>query len=357
MPDSRHFDLKFRPQSYWGPQEIQTYFEARIKGELRRQAAKTVPENETLDPEIFSESLSDESRTSAGAIHPWLMGGEYLPDLYPNEVEIARVTMKSTTMDVISIRARRTKHRIIYRIVDEYPKSGIDFTKIRKTSIKPLTLGQLISLMDSAPEGGLVGGGREFNYRECGVPEEVYDFETASSAYYPQLSEWYDIANEEWLDNELGSTREEREREQLESEYLTRFLDGEEYTSADEKKWRDQNQQYLTEHLHIKYQSRYMDQKPAESQDEIDWRKCNEQELRGELEFTQAVQSCVKSALELIVRSGTAGRGGAWGAGILTGKVRRYVEQYLRTNGRVPEGNHIADGVKVTFPANDRAPE
>ena len=39
-----------------------------------------------------------------------------IPDLLPNEVEIARVVLKSTTMDVKSIRARRTKRRIVYRI-------------------------------------------------------------------------------------------------------------------------------------------------------------------------------------------------------------------------------------------------
>jgi hypothetical protein len=54
------------------------------------------------------------------------MGGEYLPNLMPNEVEIARVTMTSTTMDVISIRARHTKHKIIYRIVDEYMEPDDD---------------------------------------------------------------------------------------------------------------------------------------------------------------------------------------------------------------------------------------
>lgn len=158
--------------SYWGPQDIQTHFDSRIKGELRRRSAKAELKSGEISTEILSESLSDEIRDMRGAIHPWFMGGEYLPDTYSNEVEIARVTLKSTTMDVISIRARRTKHRIVYKIVDEYPEYGFDYTKIKKTSIKPLTLGQLISFMDSAQEGGLVGGARELNYREVGDPEE-----------------------------------------------------------------------------------------------------------------------------------------------------------------------------------------
>ena len=77
------------------------------------------------------------------------MGGEYLPDLLPDEVEIARATLKSTTMDVISVRARPTKHRIIYRIVDEYYDENLfHYHLIQKTSIRPLTMRQLIALID-----------------------------------------------------------------------------------------------------------------------------------------------------------------------------------------------------------------
>jgi hypothetical protein len=43
-----------------------------------------------------------------------------LPDLTASELEFARVMMKSTSMDAISIRARLTKNRIFYRFVDEY---------------------------------------------------------------------------------------------------------------------------------------------------------------------------------------------------------------------------------------------
>ena len=49
------------------------------------------------------------------------MGGEYLPDYLPEEVEIARVAMESTTADVISIRAFMEADNLIhYRVVDEY---------------------------------------------------------------------------------------------------------------------------------------------------------------------------------------------------------------------------------------------
>ena len=44
-------------------------------------------------PEFLLQSaLSDEVRQALGRIHPAMMGGEYLPNLTPNEVEIARIT-------------------------------------------------------------------------------------------------------------------------------------------------------------------------------------------------------------------------------------------------------------------------
>jgi len=200
MPDMKHFDLSFRPHSYWGPQEVETIVGARVKGELRRQQALSDLDQKHADPEIIAENLSEEHRSAVGRVHPHFMGGEYLPDLFPNEVEIARVTLQSTTMDVISIRARKTKHRILYRIVDEYEPECWDFYLIKKSSVKPLKMGELVSLIDNARENGLVGNGRDYHFQEAGEnAEEIYDFETASSAYYEQLAKWYDEINEEWL--------------------------------------------------------------------------------------------------------------------------------------------------------------
>ena len=82
------------------------------------------------------------------------MGGEYLPDLKTGEIEIARITLKSTTLDVISIRARKSSARISYRMVDEYGEH--EYALAIKSSKEPLTLQQVIKLIDSAEEGGLV---------------------------------------------------------------------------------------------------------------------------------------------------------------------------------------------------------
>jgi hypothetical protein len=137
------------------------------------------------------------------------MGGEYLPDFLRDEVEIARVVMKSTTMDVISIRARPTKHRIIYRIEDEYGDLWDEddawghYVPKPKTSTRPLTLKQMIDIIDY---NELVDGPRNLNYEDGGSSaEELYDFCTVSSVFYPQLEYWFDDANQRWLDNEIKS--------------------------------------------------------------------------------------------------------------------------------------------------------
>jgi hypothetical protein len=212
MPDSKEYDMKYRPKSYnyWEDQANIAHIARNIKGEKRRQTSKILAEAGISDQVISSESLSDDERTAAGRVHPWFMGGEYLPDFLPNETEIARVTLKSTTLDVISIRARKTKHRIVYSIVDEYGDDHIDIYKlIQKTSIKPLTMGRMIELIDNAEEeGGLVSHWRDYNY-DPGVvdPDQIYDFATVSSDFYPELGQWYDEANEEWLSVETGTAK------------------------------------------------------------------------------------------------------------------------------------------------------
>jgi hypothetical protein len=219
MPDPNDYDLSFRPESYWGPQSLSAYFGSRIKGELRRQAAVTEVEKDA-NPNVLSESLSEDERAAVGAVHPWFMGGEYLPDLLRNEVEIARVTFNSTTMDVISIRARQMKNKITYRIVDEYEFTSYDLNA--KSSKKPLTLGKVINQIEFATDDGLVGGSRESNYRDGGMdPEDIWDFASVSSQFYTELSNWYDESNAEWLESKLRDRAVAEADEEAESNLMS----------------------------------------------------------------------------------------------------------------------------------------
>ena len=97
----------------------------------------TTPELETLDRQVF------------GRMHPMFMGGEYLPKIKPKEVEIARISIQSTTYDVTVLYARQVGKRIHYRVVDEYEGDTLQQPSTR-TSIKPLTMGAMIDFFISA---------------------------------------------------------------------------------------------------------------------------------------------------------------------------------------------------------------
>ena len=193
---SEALDLDFQPVSYWGPQSLAAYFGSHITGELRRRTAKEEADTGSTSEDLLQPTLSDASRSIRGSIHPWFMGGEYLPPLRPNEVEIARVTLRSVTMDVFSIRARRAGKRIYYRLVDEYMEQEPPerFVVKPKWSKKPLTMRQVVSIID---ENGLIDEWRDLNFDGTNV-DHIFDFAIASSEFYPQIAEYYDTQNEAW---------------------------------------------------------------------------------------------------------------------------------------------------------------
>ena len=139
-------DLDYRPASYFWPHGLATHLLARVKGATRKAALKNLIDAGRLDevPEFLAKSaLSEEERRAIGRIHPALMGGEYLPDLDATEIEIARISIRSTTGDVTSLYARRGEGCIHYRVVDEYDGDTLTGDNER-TSDKPLSLGELV---------------------------------------------------------------------------------------------------------------------------------------------------------------------------------------------------------------------
>ena len=108
---SEQFDLNYRPDTYW------------------------------------PDALDEEQRRYWGALHPHCMGGEYLPELEPGDVEIARISLASVTSDQISIRAPHAGDRIRYAVRDEY---DTDFELAFSESERPLTLGEFIALIDGS---------------------------------------------------------------------------------------------------------------------------------------------------------------------------------------------------------------
>ena len=139
------------------------------------------------------------------------MGGEYLPNYRRSEVEVARIELKSTTYDVISLRARPLNSRIRYRLVDEYSS---EFRLPQQTSSRPFSLGELIRFLDSVEqvdttepgwaEFGFVLSSSQCNL-ECGADlDTLRDFTRVESDYYPDLASHYAEAIEEWYEARLA---------------------------------------------------------------------------------------------------------------------------------------------------------
>jgi hypothetical protein len=198
----------FRPESFWAPPSDPLEAILRnVKGRRRREMIRdyyAAGRLEELFDELLKDSLDDEARNGLSQIHPTLMGGEYLPNYRRQEVEIARITLESTTSDVISLRARPAGSRIKYHIVDEYQT---EFSLPHKTSSRPYSLGELIRFLDSVDHPDADVSWRRFGFvlsfnqcnLDCGTDlETLCDFTSVSSDYYPDLAQHYAQVMEEW---------------------------------------------------------------------------------------------------------------------------------------------------------------
>lgn len=138
--------LQYRPRDYFGRYDLQAQLFTSVKGRMRREAIKDALEKgeiDTIPDEIKAAELDSEERQRLGRIHPMFMGGEYLPRLRCDEVEIARISIQSTTFDVTVLYARLVGKRIHYRVVDEYEGETLS-GRNERTSLRPLTMGQMI---------------------------------------------------------------------------------------------------------------------------------------------------------------------------------------------------------------------
>ena len=198
-------DLSFTPKSYFWPLNLETHLRATVRGELRRHELERYIASGLLAdaPEIFvRDVLTHEERTRLGRIHPILMGGEYLAARAASEVEIARISIRSTTGDVTCIYARQFANRIHYRVVDEYDGETLTGPRTR-TSIRPLPLGALGEFFLQAwPLLDVVA----LNF-SGGDMEQALKFAHGSSAFYPDFDDYVDEQVSEWVQNE------ERERD------------------------------------------------------------------------------------------------------------------------------------------------
>lgn len=175
-------DLAYRPRDYFGRYDLQAELLSTVKGQARRalikEALETGKVGALLDF-VTTPELNSFDRQMLGRLHPMFMGGEFLPKIKPKEIEIARISIQSTTYDVTVVYARPVGQRIHYRVVDEYEGETLQ-EPFTRTSSKPLTMGQMIDFFTTA-----------WNLMDClegnfdDDVEEMLGFFTAESEFYP----------------------------------------------------------------------------------------------------------------------------------------------------------------------------
>jgi hypothetical protein len=212
MKKYRGIKYDFRPESYWDDADPLAAILRNVSGENRRQLIKNYWAQGRLDklsPNILQDELDDDTRERLCQIHPSFLGGEFLPAYLTSEVEIARICLRSTTSDVISLRASPNGAGIAYRIVDEY--DGEFHLPITQSRL-PLSFGELVQqfedgeLKDMGCDGGLALGYNNMNAESCDF-ESLRSFTRITSTLYRQLERHFECVYDEWL-NEACAERD-----------------------------------------------------------------------------------------------------------------------------------------------------
>jgi hypothetical protein len=207
-------DLAYRPESYFWAYDNNIKLASDIKGAERKamyERAIQSGDTELATAIISVPDLTHEERKAQGSIGPGWMGGEYLPNRKLEEVEIARITIASTTQDVTCVYAKRGKSRIYYRVVDEY--EGMTLDERTRTSVKPLSL---IELFNFFIKGWDLFCCLEANFCNHGYErEEVQAFIVdASSSFYAEFGDLVKQRTDTWVDQR----REECGLDELETD-------------------------------------------------------------------------------------------------------------------------------------------
>jgi len=177
-------DVNFRPKTYFGPESLEQYLISKVKGSVVRKKLKTLfkeGRHSEIEALLGEKGISKADLKALESVHPMLMGGNYLPDMENGEIEIARITIRSTTFDVACVFARPEHGSIRYRVVDEYDGDMLSEPK-EMVSDQPLTLGEVTDFLLNA--FSLVDV-LEMNFEND--LESALDFFFVESKFYPDL--------------------------------------------------------------------------------------------------------------------------------------------------------------------------
>jgi len=201
MKKFKNINYDFRPDSYWEVADPLAAILQNVKGSNRRKMIIDYWEAGKVDEleKSLLVDLDDDQRNRLGQIHPSFMGGEYLPDYQPHEVEIARIELASTMADVISVRAAPDPAGIRYRTEDEYET---EFQQPFETSQQPLTLKELTEFITNSRHPELEGSlALAYNIMNGDDSDraDLRHFTTVTSAFYQQLHDHFERVFEDWV--------------------------------------------------------------------------------------------------------------------------------------------------------------
>ena len=186
MTHFEKFDLGFRPTTYFSPKNLTRHQILQIKDELVRRHLLDLYESADFDQIDEVLKSHQQNGDQYGAIHPAFMGGQYLPDLGKNEMEIARLMIRSVTYDITALYARFENGRVYYRMADEYEGETL-VEPTRLVADKPLSLGEMRGFFLSSYS--LIECLEWNNFFWENGRTEALDFFEASSDFYPGFHE------------------------------------------------------------------------------------------------------------------------------------------------------------------------
>lgn len=207
---STSIDLGFRPKTYFSPVRLESWLRSKVKSAAMRDRLKhLLEEGHHEEARILLEEVafSESEQKMLESFHPAFMGGNYLPDTTFGEVEIARISIQSTTCDVTCVYARKEDGKIHYRVVDEYGGDTLQGPADAKTTA-PMTLLELhdffmkawplVEVLDMNFENDLNG---------------AMSFYSVDSKFYPELEDLIDERVQEFYAETYGDDEDEDEED------------------------------------------------------------------------------------------------------------------------------------------------
>jgi hypothetical protein len=205
-------DYDFRPETYWEFNEVLVDALRNSRDDCDATMALAAIETGVYgDLKLRKETLDDVEKNFLHDFCTRVNQNCYPDDHEPGEVVIAWIEVNSEAQDQLSVRAKRVGDKIQYRVVDYYWRD-VDFSP--HESVFPLTLGELVDLIDGAQL-------EDFKYRGLGLcftienyerekwasPEYLLEYTKVYSIFYPGLSEHYAHVAKQWCEGKTTAKK------------------------------------------------------------------------------------------------------------------------------------------------------